>query len=74
MSGGYRIDYPDGRDSSTVATFDDAVCLLADSYPELEYGHAGDLSEGGDRTLVWACEADSIDDAGARAVATIRHA
>lgn len=69
----YRIDYADGRlASSDVATYDDAIALCADRWPEMAYGHDGDLTEGGDRTLVWACETDSIDDDGARAVATIR--
>lgn len=68
----YRIDYASGREPSSVATYDDAVCLLADQWPELAVGHDGDLQSGGDRTLVWACEEDSIDDDGARAVATIR--
>ena len=68
----YRITYADGRDPSDAATYDHAIALCADRWPELEYGHDGDLTDGGDRTLVWACEADATDDDGARAVATIR--
>lgn len=67
-----RIDYTDGRDPSDAGTFDAALAICADHWPDLVYGHDGDMSDGGDRTLVWACEADSIDDDGARAVATIR--
>lgn len=36
--------------------------------------HDGDLTDGGNRTLVWATEEDSIDDDGARAVASIYRA
>lgn len=35
-------------------------------------GHAGDLSDGGDRTLVWESEAEADNDDGARAIAEIR--
>lgn len=69
----YHITYTSGVwPDNTVATYDDAICLLADRWPELKYGHDGDLTSGGDRTLVWATESDSVDDDGARAVAVIR--
>ena len=29
------------------------------------------LKDGGERTLVWACEADSVDDDGRKAIASI---
>ena len=45
--------------------------LLAD-WPEAEIGHDGDLTDSGDRTLCWADEPSSINDDGARAVASIR--
>ena len=70
----YRIEYASGDAPSTVATYDDAIILCADRWPDLECGHDGDIASGGDRTLVWACEQDSIDDDGAHAVATIRRA
>lgn len=69
----YRITYANGSlAASEVATYDDAIILCASRWPELEYGHSGDLTDGGDRTLVWACAADAENDDGARAVATIR--
>ena len=37
-------------------------------------GHGGDLSDGGDRTLFWASEADAEDDDGARALGSVRSA
>ena len=68
----YQIVYSDGRRSVTTLTYEEAVALLQGEFPDLEYGHAGDLSEGGDRTLAWACEEDSADDDGRSAVASIR--
>jgi hypothetical protein len=35
-------------------------------------GHAGDLADGGDRTLVWSTEDDSQNDHGVNAIASIR--
>lgn len=67
----YRIIYANGEVPSEVATYDDAIILCADRWPDLEYGHDGDLSDGGNRTLVWACKADSVDDDGGKAVASI---
>ena len=58
--------------TSTSVTLQDAIDLVSERYPEAEIGHAGDLSDGGDRTLCWADEESSVDDDGARAVASIR--
>ncbi len=67
----YEISYSDGR-SATAETYDAAVETLRNEYPEAEIGHSGDLEDGGDRTLCWACEEDSKNDDGRRAVAAIR--
>lgn len=53
-------------------TYEAAVAGVLDSYPDAEIGHDGDISDGGDLTLVWATEADSEDDDGANAIASIR--
>lgn len=67
----HRIDWSDGR-STTHDSYEAAIDAVVEAYPDASYGHAGDLAEGGDRTLVWSCEEDSVDDDGARAVASIR--
>lgn len=68
----FRLEYADGGVVIGFASPQAALDWLERHYPDYSAGHDGDLSDGGDRTLVWACEADSIDDDGARAVATIR--
>jgi hypothetical protein len=68
----YRISYSDGR-TVHVASFDAAIEVLEAEYPELSYGHGGDLKDGGDRALCWAYDADGRDDDGIRAVASIHH-
>jgi len=68
----YEISYSNGQPKVTTETYDEAIGILQSEYPDLEYGHDGDLSDGGDRTLAWACEEDSVNDAGQNAVASIR--
>lgn len=53
------------------STYQEALAACKAEWPEAEIGHDGDLTGGGDRTLVWSCEADSIDDDGGNAVASI---
>lgn len=66
----FTITYSNGRTESHD-TYAEALAAVALEYEECAAGHDGDLTSGGDRTLVWACEADSVDDDGARAVASI---
>jgi hypothetical protein len=61
----YRITYSDGR-KATTETHDEAVSMLREDYPGLV------IDRGEDRTLCWENEADSENDAGAKAVAEIR--
>jgi len=68
----YEISYTDGRLRGGFASVDDAIEVLEREYPELDYGHDGDVEDGGERTLVWASRRDARDDDGARAVASIR--
>lgn len=67
----YTISYSDGRASTEHETYEAAQDAIRAEWPDAEIGHDGDLTSGGDRTLCWACEEDSEDDDGARAVASI---
>jgi hypothetical protein len=60
-----------GGARTVVATYPEALEYVA-SIGGLAVGHSGDLEDGGDRTLVWASEADAKNDDGAKAIATIR--
>lgn len=68
----YAIHYSNGHVSRGLESTQACLDEIEQLHPDYWAGHDGDLEEGGDRTLVWACEADSIDDDGARAVASIR--
>jgi hypothetical protein len=70
----YEINYTNGQASEDFPSLDACIDRLTEQYPDLEYGHDGDLSNGGDRTLVWANYSDSLNDDGANAVASIRFA
>lgn len=67
----YKVIYANGATADEYDTYAEAVANLEGQYPEGVIGHDGDLSEGGDRTLVWESEADSEDDAGQKAVCQI---
>lgn len=68
----YRVVYADGRTVGGFETTQACLDAIGRHYPNYWAGHDGDLSEGGDRTLVWATEDDSLDDDGERAIASIR--
>ena len=67
----YRITYSNGAADLNCDTYAEAVAVLRKEWPAAAIGHDGDIESGGERTLCWATEADSIDDDGARAVASI---
>lgn len=67
----YQVSWNGGR-KTTHETYADARAAIEAEYPEAEIGHDGDLLSGGDRTLAWRTEEESVDDPGARAVAEIR--
>jgi len=67
----FRIEFSDGT-AETFDTTQECLDRAEVRYPDYYAGHDGDLSEGGDRTLVWATEAESVNDDGAMAVAVIR--
>jgi hypothetical protein len=66
-----RTGYPTGGSTDTADTYETAQDAVRAQYPGAEIGHDGDLDDFGDRTLCWASEADSIDDDGANAIASI---
>jgi len=70
-STGIQIRYTDGTIDGGHATTTEALTAIEANYPDYWAEHDGDLADGGDRTLVWACEADSEDDDGARAIASL---
>lgn len=56
----------------TFATYEEALAAIHEVFDLAEVGHPGDISEGGERTLVWA-DAEAADgDDGSRAIAEIR--
>jgi hypothetical protein len=68
----FGIDYTTGAKDGPYDTTQECLDAIEKFFPDYYAGHDGDLEEGGDRTLVWASEADSEDDDGSRAVACIR--
>jgi hypothetical protein len=67
----YTIEFANGETTESYDEYDAAVAAVEARYPDAEIGHDGDLSEGGDRTLCWRTEADSVDDDGKRSVCAI---
>lgn len=67
----FRVKYSNGAERGPFASLQRAKDNVTESYPDAEIGHDGDIADGGDRTLCWASEDDSVDDDGAKAVASI---
>jgi hypothetical protein len=67
----FEIHRSDGRVTRHDSYTDALETCEAEWGEDVEIGHDGDLTDGGDRTLVWRDEASSIDDDGAHAVASI---
>lgn len=70
MANNYTVKWSNGAERR-YETYEAAKSAVVESYPEAEIGHAGDISEGGDRTLCWASGADSVNDDGKNAVCEI---
>ena len=66
----FSVNFTSGK-SETFKTLDAAKAHVNRLYPEAEIGHAGDLEDGGDRTLCWSNEQDSVNDDGQKAIANI---
>ena len=65
----YRIDYCAGTPRYVTGTTADVIAAIREECgDEVEYGHDGDLCDGGDRTLFWASEDASSGDNGAHAL------
>jgi len=71
----YELQNDQGRVISTHDSYDDAV-TAAEEFAGVEgvVGHDGDLSEGGDKTLIWSDEESAEHDPGANAIGSIREA
>ena len=69
-AGQFICVHVDGR-VSMPADMDTILHNLHCEYPDMTHGHAGDLSDGGNRTQVWASQSESINDDGKRAIAEI---
>ena len=68
----YEISFANGDKSALYTTYEDACEVLQELYGEdIVIGHDGDLSTGGDRTLVWENEKDSENDSGKNSIASI---
>lgn len=67
----YRIEIM-GKALYLADTYDEAVDYVHQQLPGCELGHPGDITDGGDRTMVWVDEADAEGDDGSQAIAEIR--
>jgi len=71
MTTTYEIRHSDGHVDSGFKTVDLAISALLQEYPNLEWGHPGDLDDCGERTLCWASFCDAKNDDGSAAIAAI---
>jgi hypothetical protein len=68
----YQISFANGDSTALYTTYEEACGILQELYgDDIVIGHDGDLSTGGDRTLVWENEKDAYNDDGKNAVASI---
>jgi hypothetical protein len=73
----YHINYTSGARSDEAETLEQVDRIIRAQWPEAVYLDHGDATDipieptDDNRGLVWATEADSIDDPGARAVAEV---
>jgi len=68
----YEISYTDGTTAERFDTLDAAEEHCDGN--AWHWGHDNDLSEGGERTLVWETAGDAAGDDGSNAIASIREA
>lgn len=69
----YSIKHSHGQTESDIGTYEAAVERVRSVYgSDCEIGHDGDISEGGEKTLVWRDAKAAEDDDGSRAVCAIR--
>ncbi len=58
--------------TETFGSYKAAVEAARQIWKHAEIGHTGDISDGGERTLVWASKEDAESEDGSRAVAAIK--
>lgn len=69
----YRVIHAHGTTEPRVDTYEEAVASVRATYgADCAIGHAGDIADSGERTLVWADDESAENDDGSRAVAEIR--
>lgn len=69
----YRIEFSNGEPPLTVDGELSVATTLRTKYGhDIAYGHPGDLSDGGNRTLFWRDETSAEGDDGARALGAVR--
>jgi hypothetical protein len=68
----YTITYTNGDPDREFESYEAAVEAVETEFPDCEIGHAGDLTDDGDRTLFWSDEDEAENDDGARALGSIR--
>lgn len=66
MSDTFQIRYSHGR-IEWYETYEEALAAIRVIYTDPVIGHDGDISHGGESTLVWRTEEDAQDDSGLRA-------
>lgn len=67
----YMVRFASGGMTRYYDSYDIAVSMLQEEYPDCVIGHDGDILDGGYQTLVWENESDSIDDSGLHSLAMI---
>lgn len=65
----FQIDHSHG---TTEGPFDTYEAAVREVYVDCIVGHAGDILDGGNRTLIWRDEESSVNDDGSCAVCSIR--
>ena len=61
-----------GQQTTCWETYTEALVWIMDIHPGCTLGHPGDITDGGDRTLVWTSADDAEGDDGSQAIAQIR--
>lgn len=68
----YAIQHSHGQTETGFVTYEAALAAVRSVYGEgCEIGHDGDISEGGERTLVWPDTDTAENDDGSRACCSI---
>lgn len=68
----YKIVHSHGQTDPSVDTYEEALGNVRSVYgDDCEIGHSGDISDGGDSTLVWIDAETAENDDGSRACCRI---